>query len=190
MPLELLGVLNSMNEALALTALTTVLPRTHLVGGQTKLTETLLFKTAIENGELVNISNFTSEKYQGATVLPAEECFHTEPVVVLDFKSLYPSCIQAWNLSVDTFIVNWKEQKSLFTDDEIETIDCGNGNVYHFLKRDVLHGIVPKLLTGLLDERVRVKKLMKKEKAKMRKLILDCRQLSVKIIANSSYGID
>lgn len=105
-------------------------------------------------------------------------------------RSLYPSCIQAYNLSVDTFIVDWESQKDLFTKDEIETIDCGNGKVYQFLKRDVLHGIVPKFLTGLLDERVRVKRLMKVEQDKMRKLILDCRQLSVKIIANSAYGLD
>lgn len=86
LPLDLLKVLNSVNEALSLTALTTVLPKIHLVGGQTKLTETLLFRTAFENQELVNDSNFDSCKYKGATVLPAKEQFHTAPVAVLDFK--------------------------------------------------------------------------------------------------------
>ncbi|MEO1777021.1 MAG: DNA polymerase domain-containing protein [Pseudomonadota bacterium] len=42
--------------------------------------------------------------YDGATVLAPTPGYHESPVVCLDFASLYPSCIVAYNLCLSTIL--------------------------------------------------------------------------------------
>ena len=42
--------------------------------------------------------------YEGATVLDPVSGFYTQPIVALDFASLYPSIIMAYNLCYTTLV--------------------------------------------------------------------------------------
>ena len=52
------------------------------------------------------------EGYEGAIVLPPQEGIYLEePVTVLDYSSLYPSCMMERNLSHDCYVLPHQEQK-------------------------------------------------------------------------------
>jgi DNA polymerase delta subunit 1 len=42
--------------------------------------------------------------YEGATVIEPKKAFYQEPIATLDFASLYPSIMQAYNLCYSTLI--------------------------------------------------------------------------------------
>lgn len=81
----------------------------------TNQVESLLFWLARENGERVrtrlvskkedDLKNAT--KYKGAFVLKPRESGIIKDVHVADFKSLYPSVIQTFNMSTDTKLGGW-----------------------------------------------------------------------------------
>lgn len=58
----------------------------------------------------------------------------------------------------------------------------------YFATADVKSGILPQMLTHLLDERVKVKDLMKSSSNVLEKLVLDGRQRAIKVAANAIYG--
>ena len=43
--------------------------------------------------------------YEGATVIEPKRAFYEEPVATLDFASLYPSIMQAYNLCYSTLLL-------------------------------------------------------------------------------------
>ena len=51
--------------------------------------------------------------FMGATVLEPQRGFHTDPVAVLDFASLYPSIMMAHNLSHDTLLKSEEHAREL-----------------------------------------------------------------------------
>ncbi len=115
---------------------------------------------------------------KGATVLEPVKGLHTKGcVLVLDFASLYPNIIRTYNISPDTLILNGNVEKY---------IESPSGS--RFVHPEIYVGVLPRVLTELLDARKKVKKMMKKEKNEEKKRILDAKQLAIKILANSFYG--
>ena len=116
---------------------------------------------------------------KGATVLEPKKGLHTEGyVLVLDFKSLYPSIIRTFNICPTCLV----------------TKDSPPGVKYHkspwgakFVDKEVREGVLPKILSELLKTRVLVKKEMKISKGE-KKRILNAKQLALKTMANSFYG--
>ncbi|XP_041353976.1 LOW QUALITY PROTEIN: uncharacterized protein LOC121371842 [Gigantopelta aegis] len=131
--------------------------------------------------------------------------FYMDPVVVLDFQSLYPSIMIAYNYCFSTCLgrleclanaqdgpfefgctsLNIKPSllKKLGTDVTVSP----NGVV--FVKQNVRHGILPKMVEEILNTRLMVKKSLKTNKAdKVLSRLLDARQLGLKLIANVTYG--
>ena len=113
------------------------------------------------------INDIDIDGYEGAIVLePKEGIYLDEPIVVFDYGSLYPSSMISRNLSHDTYIL---DNKYLEIDDpniEIITVNYdlyeGLGDKKHkvgikeckFAKyNDGRKGIIPDILTVLLDER-------------------------------------
>jgi DNA polymerase elongation subunit (family B) len=123
------------------------------------------------------------ESYQGAVVIDAKVDLHNEtPVCVLDFKSLYPSIMIAYNLSPETY------QKTRSSSDDLEVVlnETTNKTVYY--KQGEL-GIVPTVLKRLWTTRDDIKKAMKKVDPKsIEYSLLDAQQLAVKVTSNSAYG--
>ncbi|AWP19571.1 putative DNA polymerase zeta catalytic subunit [Scophthalmus maximus] len=136
-------------------------------------------------------------------VMEPESRFYSNSVVVLDFQSLYPSIVIAYNYCYSTCLGH---MDSLGTPDEFK-FGCTSlrippeilyqlrnditvsPNGIAFVKSSVRKGVVPSMLEEILNTRIMVKQSMKsykQDKALMR--LLDARQLGLKLIANVTFG--
>ncbi|MCL4329595.1 MAG: ribonuclease H-like domain-containing protein [Candidatus Thermoplasmatota archaeon] len=94
-------------------------------------------------------------------------------VVVLDFKSMYPSMIMKYNICFTTLSGNG-------------TIVAPNG--VKFLDKGKREGLIPRILKDLMDERDRVKRIMKQSGGDERDYY-DGIQGAIKILMNTFYGV-
>ena len=134
-------------------------------------------------------------------VMEPQSDFYSSPLLVLDFQSLYPSVMIAYNYCYSTFlgrVVNWRGQNKMgFTDyqreqrllellkDQINI--APNGIMY--AKPGVRKSLLAKMLGEILETRVMVKSGMKVDKEdKTLQRLLNNRQLALKLIANVTYG--
>ena len=125
--------------------------------------------------------------YQGATVIDATKGFHVkDPVVCLDFASLYPSIMRWKNLCYTTYI----------SDDcylgiegvTYEDFETSPGHIETFAHRPGEKGILSMIEEELGESRKATKKLMKGEKDGFKYNLLDSKQLAEKVTMNSLYG--
>ncbi|KAL7267714.1 DNA polymerase zeta [Rhizina undulata] len=176
-------------------------------GSQFKV-ESLMFRIAKpENFMLVSPSKDQVGSQSAAECLPLvmepKSDFYTSPVVVLDFQSLYPSLMIAYNYCYSTCLgrtVGWLERnrnKMGFTNLKrphrfLELCEehiniAPNGMMY--LKPHIRKSLLAKMLTEILDTRVMIKNSMKVHKGdKKLQALLNNRQLALKLIANVTYG--
>nr|WIL04983.1 DNA polymerase delta catalytic subunit [Cedratvirus duvanny] len=139
-------------------------------------------------------------KYQGAYVSePTPGLF--EHVVCLDFNSLYPNIMRAYNMCYTT-LIRPEQQEDLaslgLTLDDVHVIewdetDEKTGQVKHFknvfVREHIKKGIFPELLGELIDKRNGVKRDMKSMKFdSLDYKVGDKKQLGLKVVANSGYG--
>lgn len=120
--------------------------------------------------------------YEGATVLEPIKKYYQEPIATLDFASLYPSIMQAYNLCYST-LVNPSDVSKL---DPSMYKKSENGHV--FVHSSVKKGILPTILAELLSARKRAKKDMKNAPNEFERAVQNGRQLALKVSANSVYG--
>ncbi|KAJ3150701.1 DNA polymerase zeta [Geranomyces michiganensis] len=135
-------------------------------------------------------------------VMEPESRFYASPVLVLDFQSLYPSIMIAYNYCYSTClgrvqnvgapgklgIMDDYEISAEFVEQYKDLINVSPNGVA-FVKKEVRVGTLKRMLAEILDTRVMVKqsmKLYKEDKALLR--ILEARQLGLKFIANVTYG--
>ena len=102
-----------------------------------------------------------------------------EHIAYLDFKSLYPTIIIAQNISPDTIT----DGEGLNEDEYYECPENG----YKFRKEP--KGFIPSIIGNILDERQKIKKLMKEESVPEQKKAYDFEQQGLKRLANSMYGV-
>lgn len=129
-------------------------------------------------------------KYDGAHVIDPIPGYYTEPIIVMDFASLYPSSIIQKNMSGETQIMDTKYldlSNCEYYDTEYNDEMAGKKKCC-FVKKNEQLGVIPTTLQNLLSERKSIKKKMKKEDNAFKKKILDGQQLAMKITANSIYG--
>lgn len=134
-------------------------------------------------------------------VMEPESRFYADPVVVLDFQSLYPSMIIAYNLCFSTCLGKVTPSKantlgvSSYSPDPYvlqsvknEILLTPNGVMY--VSPKVRTGILPRLLEEILSTRIMVKQAMKRLLPSQQVLhrIFNARQLALKLIANVTYG--
>lgn len=136
-------------------------------------------------------------------ILEPESRFYIDPVVVLDFQSLYPSMIIAYNYCFSTCLGRVEH----FGKNVPFEFGCSSLSVpitllqklqndihvsptgIAFAKSSVRRGVLPSMLEEILNTRVMVKQSMKKIKENNAlKKLLDARQLGLKLIANVTYG--
>ncbi|OHT02663.1 polymerase zeta subunit [Tritrichomonas foetus] len=124
-------------------------------------------------------SQKSDDQYQGATVIEPKAGYYTTPIPTLDFASLYPSIMIAHNLCYST-LVRPGDKVSC----EFET----SPNNKRFVTSEQFHGVLPEILKELLAARKRTRALQAQEKDPLKKSVLNCRQLALKVSANSVYG--
>ncbi|KRY60552.1 DNA polymerase zeta catalytic subunit, partial [Trichinella britovi] len=133
---------------------------------------------------------------------PESQLYH-DPVVVLDFQSLYPSICIAYNYCYSTCLGKVKKLRKA----DLITFGCSTLSVpsvllaklrphlnvspagVAFVNSDLRRGILPQMLEEILSTRVMVKRCMQQYSTnKPLVKILDSRQLGLKLIANVTYG--
>ena len=157
-------------------------------------------------GEMVLPSRGSNQKqeYKAAIVIkPTQPGLHKN-VTCVDYTSLYPTTIMAFNLSPETLITSEQECQELgvtiddviagLKKDNIGYIDTGHnadlfGGRYLFYSADHKEGMLPRLLRTLFLQRVEINKGIKSGKYKGDELLAASKsQLAIKTILNSSYG--
>ena len=174
-------------------------------GSQFKV-ESLMFRIAKPENLLLPSPSRKQVGQQNALeclplVMEPQSAFYNNPVVVLDFQSLYPSVMIAYNYCYSTFlgrVVGWRGQNKMgFTeyhrkprllellDDQINIAPNG----IMFAKPGVRKSLLAKMLGEILETRVMVKSGMKVDKDdRTLQRLLNNRQLALKLIANVTYG--
>ncbi|XP_053962620.1 DNA polymerase zeta catalytic subunit isoform X2 [Anastrepha ludens] len=138
-------------------------------------------------------------------ILEPQSRFYADPVIVLDFQSLYPSMIIAYNYCFSTCLgrvehlghstpfefgasqlrVSPSMLRHLIDNDLITISPCG----VVFVKSSVREGILPRMLSEILNTRQMVKQSMKLDKSNSAlQRVLHSRQLGLKLMANVTYG--
>ncbi|VFQ97794.1 unnamed protein product [Cuscuta campestris] len=127
--------------------------------------------------------------------------FYADPVVVLDFQSLYPSMIIAYNLCYSTClgkitssktnilgVSSYSPGRNILQKIKDKILLTPNGVM--FVPSDVRKGVLPRMLEELLETRIMVKQAMKKLDVSQKVLnrIFNARQLALKLISNVTYG--
>ncbi|XP_078505271.1 DNA polymerase zeta catalytic subunit isoform X2 [Lissotriton helveticus] len=136
-------------------------------------------------------------------VMEPESRFYSNSVLVLDFQSLYPSIVIAYNYCYSTclgFVENVGKYdgfkfgcSSLRVPPDLlhrirHDITVSPGGVA-FVKASVRKGVLPRMLEDILKTRIMVKQSMKSYKHdKGITRMLDARQLGLKLIANVTFG--
>ncbi|KAJ1945631.1 DNA polymerase zeta, partial [Kickxella alabastrina] len=144
-------------------------------------------------------------------VLEPQSKYYTDPVVVLDFQSLYPSIMIAYNYCFSTCLGSVGEAAAVHSDTGdtqrrrlgFSSVDVPPGmltvlkdyltvspNGMLFVKPSVRQGLLGRMLHELLESRVMVNDAMKRwgdgDEALLKKL--DAWQLGLKLITNVTYG--
>ncbi|KAK4125095.1 hypothetical protein N657DRAFT_643908 [Parathielavia appendiculata] len=134
-------------------------------------------------------------------VMEPQSAFYPSPLLVLDFQSLYPSVMIAYNYCYSTClgrVVSWRGTNKLgFTEykrregllkllkDYINI--APNGMMY--TKPEIRKSLLAKMLTEILETRVMVKSGMKEDNDdRTLQKLLNNRQLALKLLANVTYG--
>ncbi|KAK1995701.1 DNA polymerase family B [Colletotrichum falcatum] len=174
-------------------------------GSQFKV-ESIMFRIAKpENFMLVSPSRKQVGGQNALECLPLvmepQSDFYNSPLLVLDFQSLYPSVMIAYNLCYSTFlgrIVNWRGMNKMgFTEYQrhrrlLELLKdhiniTPNGMM--FARPEIRKSLLAKMLGEILETRVMVKSGMKQDKDdKTLQQLLNNRQLALKLLANVTYG--
>ncbi|XP_073483194.1 DNA polymerase zeta catalytic subunit isoform X1 [Aquarana catesbeiana] len=136
-------------------------------------------------------------------VMEPESKFYSNSILVLDFQSLYPSIVIAYNYCYSTCLGN---MENLGKCEDFKfgcTSLCVPPDLLHqlrhditispngiaFVKASVRKGVLPRMLEEILNTRIMVKQSMKDYKHdKGLTRMLDARQLGLKLIANVTFG--
>lgn len=155
-------------------------------GQSIKVLSQLLRKAKQRGLVIPNVKQAGSEQgtYEGATVLEARAGFYEKPIATLDFASLYPSIMMAYNLCYCTLVTPEDVRKLNLPPECINKTPSGET----FVKSNLQKGILPEILEELITARKRAKADLKEAKDPLVKAVLDGRQLALKISANSVYG--
>ncbi|KAH1255360.1 DNA polymerase delta catalytic subunit [Glycine max] len=124
-------------------------------GQSIKVLSQLLRKARQKNLVIPNAKQAGSEQgtFEGATVLEARAGFYEKPIATLDFASLYPSIMMAYNLCYCTLVIPEDARKLNIPPESVNRTPSGET----FVKSNLQKGILPEILEELLTARKRAK---------------------------------
>jgi len=215
-PCQLIIKMSKATNAILMSQVAGVSLDTILNRGQQIRTLSLMLKKVKERAENGDIRWFIPDEddppntgsFEGAVVITPIPGFWDRPVATLDFASLYPSIMRAWNMCFSTILSNHKEakergyvweanmEKPSYRPVRTFTYPEGGKFEYQTLENDICfvtreqrRGILPELLEELHSERKLAKRQRKAFKeGSMEYNVLDGRQLALKVCMNSMYG--
>ncbi|MEM7825132.1 MAG: DNA polymerase domain-containing protein [Candidatus Aenigmatarchaeota archaeon] len=184
--MNLITKLNLIDKYIALAKVSGTLLQDVLDSGESTRIENLLLREFNKNGyiipckpdekEIAKRESMKKKELKGGFVIEPKKGIH-QSVLVLDFKSMYPSIIISYNICPTTLI----------TKDNVENpIVSPSGS--KFAPENVRKGIVPILVKRLIDERRNLKKKLKNETNKEKAREYNTKQWALKIMANAFYG--
>lgn len=177
-----------------------------------------LYNLAASKNIVINKKLSETYHYKGGKVQDPIPGLH-ENIICLDFRSLYPSIIDGYNLCYTTLVA--KEHMDYVPDDECHIIEFDQDEEvdekqkekeekedddpiifkksrkkeiitkkvhYKFKFHKNKPGLLPMLVRNLVAERNVVRGIQKTEKNPHVKMVLEKRQLALKVSANSFYG--
>ncbi len=216
LPCKMLLKMAKVLNAILMAQVTGVSLNTILNGGQQVRTVSLMLQKCKQRFDVGGHRWFLPDEnkppmtggFEGAVVITPIQGFYSEPVATLDFASLYPSIMRAYNMCFSTIIASPKEalkrgfkwtsdmEKPTFR--PVRKFDYPEGGAFEyvdnpddicFITADKRQGILPEILAELLNSRKATKKLMKSHaEGSMEYAVCDGRQLALKVCANSVYG--
>ncbi|MEM5820259.1 MAG: DNA polymerase domain-containing protein [Candidatus Aenigmatarchaeota archaeon] len=182
--LEIMLSRDFISQYIEISRLSGLLLQDTLSGSESSRIEQFLLKEFNKNNFVIpnkpnkrELKEREKQEVKGAIVLEPKIGLH-EFVAYLDFKSLYPSIIIEYNICPTTYLKNRKEGVDLI----ISPINT------YFVSKNVREGIFPRVLKRLIEERDKIKKMMKDEKDPNKKILLEAKQLALKLLANAFYG--
>ena len=184
--LHLLTDLQLLDKYIALAQTSGSLLQEVIDGGQTGMVENFLFRKFQERGRVIppkpdaDLSSARaaqSSELKGGAVLEPKKGL-VEDVLILDYRSLYPSIMMAHNLCYSTVVTDERPASG-------GVVKPPSGG--EFVLPSASPGIVPGVLSDLLAQRTDIKRRMKSASEEERR-ILDAQQYALKILLNSFYG--
>jgi len=149
--------------------------------GFSRLVEEHLIARALQNNYLVPprpkkevMEDRYEQTFEGGFVLEPKPGLYKD-VVVLDFRSLYPSIISTYNIDAFTKAekTNAKKEQNYF-----KTPD----NKYFFVKKP--RGFISFVIDEMIKKRIELKKILNKKFDEE----INSEQIAVKILTNATYG--
>ena len=188
LPLRILLKERLLDKFIEISKVSGILLQDSISGGESTRIENLLLKEFNKRGFIIpckpdsdEITKRNMERKErglkGAFVLKPDVGLHEKCVVYLDFKSMYPSIIKAYNICPTTLLTQRKD---------VEFLETPNGA--RFVSEKVRKGIIPQILTYLLETRDKIKKEMKAAQDPEKRRYLYAKQYAFKTIANAFYG--
>src|SRR3989344_2413298 len=151
--------------------------------GFSQLVEWYVIKQARQFNEIIpnkpghnEVTDRRLHTYEGAFVYEPKPGLYKD-IVVFDFRSLYPTIISSHNIGLDTIDCSCCKNTA-------KSVEMGNDRHWFCEKK---RGFIPTLIEDLITRRMRIKEIIKKENDEKR-IFLDARQNSLKLLANSFYG--
>ena len=188
--MNLITKLNLVYKYVALSRISGTLLQDTLDSGETSRIENFLLREFNKEGyvfpckpdqkKVYNREGARREELKGGFVIEPDKKLHSN-VVVLDFKSMYPSIIRTFNICPTTLIKDFMPSNP-----DHKPTKSPSGAV--FVPKELRYGIVPRILERLVKQRSSVKKKLGEADDKELKRILDAEQWALKIMANAFYG--
>lgn len=147
----------------------------------------LIYFSAFHEGFVIDEQEIAKTPFTGAFVFPPKSGKYRN-VIPLDYASLYPSIIRAYNICYTTYVPHDRtdipdEMCNIYQWEE-------NGIKFkeRFIKESIFRGILPRMCEKLVNDRTAVRKQISPLNDEVTNIVLEQRQLGIKASANSIYG--
>jgi len=208
-PLKIFEKLSVWVELIETASIVCATPEQLFTEGQQKKCINKFYYSCAKKNVVFDEREINCDKFGGGFVFEPEPGLH-KGVIALDFKSMYPSIVMAYNICLSTLVPPElyhdvpDEECHLFDidlmedDDDDEEEDAFDDTVKKYKNKQIKQkfkfykmeeGILPGIVRELIDERDAVRKVQKKyKKGCLEWSVLEARQLALKVMANSYFG--
>jgi DNA polymerase I len=188
--MKLVSKLNVVDKYIALSKVSGTLLQDTLNSGETTRIENFLLREFNKEGyvfpcrpdqkEVSMREGMRKRELKGGFVIEPERGLHSN-IVVLDFKSMYPTIIRTFNICPTTLIKDYMP-----SDMKHKPFRSPSGA--SFVPKELRRGIIPRILEELMSKRAIAKKKLKRAEDDNVKRLLYAEQWALKIMANAFYG--